>query len=282
MKMLLAFLFVFATSATAQQLPPAADTAFARALQLAGDNDTLSARRMLDSIASARGTSPLVRGEAGYLLSRLAPTPADRERMLGAFIIDNPFSPRLPTALYELGMLELDRSDRDRAAVHLARFLAAAPDDSARVSVSLVLGRLLLERGEVPRGCAVLLSGRSEVPEAAIELRNQFNFSASRCQGVDTTAKSDQAPSHDSLPAPRRSGAFTVQVAAYDTKSPADKLATTLRGHGLEARVVGTARPFRVRVGRYATRSEAEEASRQIDNVSKSKSIVVVVGPEEG
>lgn len=272
----------FSTAAVAQQLPPAADSAIGRAVRLAGENDTVSARRLLDSVASARGASPLVRGEAAYWQSRLAATPSDRERLLGALIVDNPFSPRVPKALYELGMLELERNDRDRAAVHLARFLSAAPGDSARVSVSLVLGRLLLERGELPRACAVLLAGRTEVPEGAIELRNQFNFSASRCEGVDTTARVDRPATSDSAPAPRRSGAFTVQVAAYDTRNAADKLATTLRGHGLEARVVGTAKPFRVRVGRYATRAEAEEASRQIDSVSKSKSIVVVVGPEEG
>ena len=49
----------------------------------------------------------------------------------------------------------------------------------------------------------------------------------------------------------------------------------------LEARVVGTTKPFRVRVGRYATRSEAEQASRDVDKVAKSRSIVVIVGPEE-
>ena len=79
----------------------------------------------------------------------------------------------------------------------------------------------------------------------------------------------------------RRTGAFTVQVAAYDTKRAADKLAATLKGQGLDARVIGKEKPFRVRVGRYATRGEAEEASRRVDRIAKSQSIVVVVGPEE-
>lgn len=269
-----------APAARGQQLPPAADSAVARALQMVATTDSAGGRKLLDSL-EAKGESPLVRGEASYQLVRLAAAAVDRERMLAGFVIDHPFSPRVATALYELGMLELGRNDRDRAVTHLSQFLSAAPVDSLRVGASLALGRLLLERGELPRACAVLLVGRSEVPDAAIELKNQFEFSAGRCQGVDTTSKIEQRPATDTVSAPRRTGAFTVQVAAYDTKPSAERLATTLRGQGLEARVIGTSKPFRVRVGRYATRAEAEAASRQVDTVAKSKSFVVIVGPEE-
>jgi hypothetical protein len=271
---------VVAATASAQQLPAPADSAIARALRLAGEKDSIGARRVLDSLATS-GESALVRGEAVYQQSRIASSAADRERILSGMVIDHPFSPRLPSALYDLGMLELARNDRDRAAVHLARYLStSSPPDSARIPAALELGRLLLERGDLPRGCATLLVGQAELPETAIEVKNQFRFSVSRCQGVDTAAKPPK-PEADSLPPPQRTGAFTVQVAAYDTKNGADRLATTLRGQGLEARVIGTSKPFRVRVGRYATRQEAEEASRRIDKIAKSKSLVVVVGPEE-
>jgi hypothetical protein len=282
MKRLALFLVLcFAGVVRGQQLPPTADSAVARALKLAEEKDSTVARRLLDSLATY-GESPLVRGEATYQLSRLAATDAERERILGTLIIDQPFSPRLPAALVGLGMLELARNDRDRAATHLARYLSVTvPPDSGRLAVSLALGRLLLERGDLPRGCAALLVGRSELPETAVELRNQFEFSVGRCQGVDTTTKVEVRPVVDTTPAPRRTGAYTVQVAAYDTKSAAEALAKTLRGHGLEARVVGTSKPFRVRVGRYATRSDAEQASREVDKAAKSRSIVVIVGPEE-
>jgi hypothetical protein len=264
-----------------QQLPPAADSALARAMKFAEENDSTSARRVLDSLATY-GELPLVRAEATYQRSRLAANSADRERILGTLVIDHPFSPRLPAALMGLGMLELARNDRDRAATHLARYLSvSAAPDSGRITAALALGRLLLERGDLPRGCAALLVGRSELPETAIELRNQFEFSIGRCVGVDTTTKVEARPVVDTTPAPRRTGAYTVQVAAYDTKAAAERLAATLRGHALEARVVGTSKPFRVRVGRYATRSEAEQASRDVDKAAKSRSIVVVVGPEE-
>ena len=264
----------------AQQLPLAADSVVARATKLVSQKDSTGARRLLDSLAS-KGESPLVRAEATYQLALIASS-ADRELALGGLVIDYPFSPRLPAALLALGNLELARNDRDRAALHLTRYLGAStPPDSGRIQASLALGRLLLERGDLPRGCAALLIGRSELSESALELRTQFDFSIGRCQGVDTTTRIEQKPVADAAPAPRRTGAFTVQVAAYDTKKAAESLATKLRGQGLEARVVGTAKPFRVRVGRYATRGEAEEASRRVDSIAKSSSIVVIVGPEE-
>src|SRR4051812_18065112 len=268
----------FAATASAQQLPPAVDSALARAAKLTSEKDSSGARKLLDSLAS-KGESPLVRAEATYRLSLIASSSADREIILSGLVVDYPFSPRVAPALRDLGTLELARNDRDRAALHLGRYLASSTQpDSGRIPASLALGRLLLERGDLPRGCAALLVGRSELPESSLELRTQFDFSIGRCQGVDTTAKPDPKPAPDTTPAPQRTGAFTVQIAAYDTKSGADRLATKLRGQGLEARVVGTAKPFRVRVGRYATRAEAEEASRRIDSVSKSNSIVVVVG----
>lgn len=282
MKRLIALAAVaFTTAAGAQQPSAGADSVLARAARLAEAKDSAGARKLLDSLAT-KGDTPLARGEATYQLSVLASSAAERESVLGGFIIDHPFSPRLPDALLTLGTLELARNDRDRAVVHLGRYLSAStPPDSGRLGASLALGRVLLERGELPRGCGVLLVGRSEVPEAALELRNQFDFSIGRCQGVDTTTKAEPRPAADTAPATNRTGAFTVQVAAYDTRNAAERLATTLRGQGLEARVIGTAKPFRVRVGRYATRDEAEDASRKVDRIAKSKSIVVVVGPEE-
>jgi cell division protein FtsN len=60
-----------------------------------------------------------------------------------------------------------------------------------------------------------------------------------------------------------RSG-YSVQVAAYTTKAQADKLVSTLTNRGYAARVDGSAAPFRVRIGRYATTAEAEDALRKI------------------
>lgn len=50
---------------------------------------------------------------------------------------------------------------------------------------------------------------------------------------------------------------YSVQVAAFPKQRDADALAQVLSQRGFSARVWGSAPPFRVRVGRYATREEA-------------------------
>jgi len=57
---------------------------------------------------------------------------------------------------------------------------------------------------------------------------------------------------------------YSVQVAAYSHKPDADKLAATLSKRGYSARVDGSVTPFRVRIGRYATENEAEDALKKI------------------
>lgn len=272
-------LAVAAGAANGQASPSSSvDPVIARAQQRAASGDSLAARMLLDSLLASKLDNAVSRAEVAYWLARLAATPADRERGLTTFIVDFPFSPRAGPALFELGMLELSHSDRERAAVHLTRFLASA-QDSNRTTASLALGRLLFDLGEASRACAVLLSGRSDVPQTAIELRNQFDFSASACRGVDTSAT--RQPVDTVATASRSVGEFTVQVAAYDAKAQADRLATRLRGQGLEARVIGKKKPFRVRVGHYMTHAEAYAALKRIDAIAKSNSFVVLIGPEE-
>ena len=75
--------------------------------------------------------------------------------------------------------------------------------------------------------------------------------------------------SHARSSAPSKAPGYTVQVAAYTTRAPADALAAKLTARGLPARVWGTTAPFRVRVGRYPTHAAAESAAADL----KSKQI---------
>jgi len=65
-------------------------------------------------------------------------------------------------------------------------------------------------------------------------------------------------------PTPSRGNGYSVQVAAYTRRAEADKLTSTLRKRGYATRVDGSVAPFRVRIGRYATEKEAEDALRKI------------------
>jgi cell division protein FtsN len=71
---------------------------------------------------------------------------------------------------------------------------------------------------------------------------------------------------------------YSVQVAAYNHKPDASKLAASLVKRGYAARVDGDTVPFRVRIGRYPTGGEAEKALAKIK--AKHMSGFVVRAPE--
>ena len=65
-------------------------------------------------------------------------------------------------------------------------------------------------------------------------------------------------------PAASSSGGWSVQVAAYNTRAEGEKFAATLEAKGYDARVDGTVKPFRVKIGRYSTAAEANAALAKI------------------
>jgi cell division protein FtsN len=77
---------------------------------------------------------------------------------------------------------------------------------------------------------------------------------------------------------PSRGNGYSVQVAAYNHKADAEKMTSSLTKRGYAARVDGSVAPFRVRVGRYGTEKEAEDALTRIK--AKHMDGFVVRAPE--
>ena len=90
-------------------------------------------------------------------------------------------------------------------------------------------------------------------------------------------AVAEKPAANRNTPASRGSG-YSVQVAAYTHKAEADKLASSLNKRGYSARVDGSVAPFRVRIGRYATERDAEDALKKLK--SKHMDGFVVRAPE--
>jgi cell division protein FtsN len=72
---------------------------------------------------------------------------------------------------------------------------------------------------------------------------------------------------------------YSVQVAAYKTRAEADKLMASLTKRGYPARVDADAAYFRVRIGRYSTSKDAEDALKRIK--AKQMDGFVVRAPEQ-
>lgn len=75
-----------------------------------------------------------------------------------------------------------------------------------------------------------------------------------------------------------KSGKWTVQIAAYQTKADANALVKRLSAKNVDAHIAGTKKPFRVQVGRYATRAEAAEALANLKKNGQKTGFVAEVG----
>jgi hypothetical protein len=69
---------------------------------------------------------------------------------------------------------------------------------------------------------------------------------------------------------------YTIQVAAYDTRPPAEQLVRKLATRNVKARVSGTSKPFRVRLEFYRTHREAADVAAAL----KARGIVGFVTQE--
>jgi cell division septation protein DedD len=273
---------------------PPDDSVVLRAKQLAEDGRPADGRRLIDSVLKVTPPETERYAEVLYWRAALAPTASDAERDYRRLLIESPLSARAEDALLQLAQLEQARGDRHGATDHLQRFMLSYGRSPARPRVAIWMVRLLFEQGpqQTARACEALRAGRDEVPADNAELRNQLEFYAPRCATAETAGPSPQTDSQpaprltpaEPLPTPARDTArretpatrpntsrpvarpvaaafYSVQVAAYDTLAQATRLARRLVSRGIEARVDGKAKPFRVRVGKFTTRAAAVKAA---------------------
>lgn len=255
--------------------------------------DTASTRRVADSVLA--GTpSPMAQAEALYWRGVLtAPRGAGRADLL-RIIIDHPSLKRAGDALYALAIDDLAAGDRSGARTRLSRVLRDHAGSASGVEAAVRLGQLLLDDGDLAGGCGAYDSALVYLPAESVERRNQVNYARRPCERLaeqpareksalagDTarspvtgSARDSAAPPAAMPPTPARSSPtpsprntrrpnaavpvvrWSAQVAAYTTRADADRVAERLKTRGFDVRVTSE-RPFRVRIGRYAVRSEA-------------------------
>jgi cell division septation protein DedD len=265
------------TDSAAKSRAPAAsgprDTLFLRARRLVAEGNGAAGRALVDSALAATADGTTEYATALYWRGALSSTAADAERDYRRIIVEYPFSPHSGDALLALAQLEMARGDRDPAIDHLQRFLLQRPNDPERVRAGIWLGRMLLEQNQPIKGCAVLLRTRASLGDTAVETRNQVDYYAARCAGVDTTpplvrpdtTRRQAPPRHDSArrspstqppagrdtlpskPRPRRDSAAVDSSRRKPTAPNAGAVAASASAR------------FTVQVAAYDTRQAAEQ-----------------------
>jgi cell division septation protein DedD len=172
-----------------------------------------------------------------------------------------------------------ERPARPRVSIWLVRLLFEQPDQASRGCEAVRLSRDAIPpenielRNQlevyVPRCAYAQAAAVAAQDTAAAEPAGDTARTAPPTDTVKASPPRDTAkaptrprptasqPTKTSAPAPAGKSVYSVQVAAYDSREAAVRMAELLGTRGLDARVDGTKQPFRVRVGRFATRAEA-------------------------
>ncbi len=265
-----------ATSAAAQ----VSTDIFARARRLVNDGDAKAGRALVDSVLAAASAGSPVYADALYWRGVLAEDGEAARTDLLRVAIEFPLSPRASEALLRLAQLEFTRGDRIAAQRHLDRLAREYPEAPSHAAGRYWAGRLLLEDAKPVEACVALRDARRLAATGDVELLNQIAYYARPCDAIEIGAKmrADSAVAGATRKAAEQraaaaKGKWSVQLAAYSNRSDALAVVKRLEARGVDARVTPT-KPWRVRVGYYATRAAAAAAARQF-STTRSKAIVV-------
>ncbi len=261
---------------------------FARARRLVNDGDAKAGRALVDSALAAAPAGSAAYADALYWRGVLAEDAEAMRTDLLRVAIEFPLSPRASDALLRLAQMEFTRGDRVSAQRYLDRLDRDHPDSPLRAAGRYWSGRILFEDSKPTEACVALRDARRLVAAGDVELINQIDYYARPCDAIEMNAKAradsiaaaaaaeataDSARKAADAKRAAAKGKWSVQVAAYGSKDDALALVKRLDKRGFDARVTPE-KPWRVRIGHYATRAEAADVAKQL-STKKSKAMVV-------
>ena len=111
-------------------------------------------------------------------------------------------------------------------------------------------GELRLQYAELGKACTGVV--------AATAPKTAANSASSNSASADNASLNNATPrTATTAGAVGQKGRYSVQLAAYNTRVEAEASVQRLLARGMDVRVDGDVKPFRVRTGYFATRAEA-------------------------
>ena len=243
-------LAVVAPPVAAQQFT---DSALTQAVRLVTEGQGDSARSLVRARLAATPRSdslyPEVLFAAGLVAEQL-------DSALGAFrrlSIEYSDSRWADDALLRFAQLTFASRDLPAAQRAADRLLADYPLSDVRAAAAYWAGRIRIEQGLIAEACPLLRQAENEAGED-VELANRARYYLQRCGASDTARAA----------APAARAAFAVQVAAVGTAAAADEIMQRVHAAGYEPRVVRDGGLFKVRVGQFRTRDDAQQAQADL------------------
>ncbi len=225
-------------------------------------------RRLLASLSPKDSLSP----EVLYAQGALSPDATTAATTLQRVVVEFSWSPWAANALLRLAQLHDAQGDPAQVLQTVDRLRRDYPDSPVRPRAAFVGAHAAFDLKDEGRGCALIQEALAGAGDD-LEFRNQVNFYATRCGTAPVPPSSAAAPpptpAAGANPAPDTTHhgppTYAVQVLAVKSAPQVDETLTRLKTMGFPYRVVrDTSGLFKVRVGRYATREEAQRALGQI------------------
>ena len=207
-------------------------------------------RQLLATLSAQDSIYPQVLFVQGGML---APDASTAATSLQRVVVEYGMSPWADDALLRLAQLFEAQNDPAGAVQAVERLRRDYPDSPVLPRAEFVGARAAFDLRDAARGCGYVRDALAGAGDD-VEFKNQVSFYAARC-----AVPNGATPAADSTPrgAPR----FAVQVFAGKSAPQVDEMLTRLKAMRYDAHVVRDSTGlFKVRVGRYATRDEAQRA----------------------
>lgn len=269
---LIVFLFIVPSF----HLTAQTDSRLVEALRLAQsgqvDSGRTIVRRMLATLSPVDSVYP----QALLAAAKIAPDASTVATNLNRIVLEYGSSPWADDALLLLTQLYFAQRDGPQTIQAAERLNRDYPESPLRARAGFWAARAYFELKNETRGCELIhqaLSGAGD----DVEFKNQVTFYAARCSAPTASTPPPAAPLAPPPPgapvdtasrAPSTAGTrtFAVQVLAVKSAAQVDDMLTRLKVMGFgDARVVrDTSGLFKVRVGRYITREEAQRVQQRL------------------
>ena len=246
------------------------DARLIEALRLAQSGQVDSGRAIVRRLLATLSPGDSVFPQALLAAAKIAPDAQTVSSNLNRIVVEYGAGPWADDALLLLTQLYFAQHDPAQTVEAAERLNRDYPDSPLRPRANFSAGRAYFELKNEARGCDLIRNALDGAGDD-VEFKNQVSFYASRCSPpatpvtTTTTATATPASPDTSSKVPSTPRAYAVQVLAVKSAAQVDDMLTRLKVMGFAARVVRDSTGFfKVRVGRYATREEAQRVQARL------------------
>jgi hypothetical protein len=251
------------------------DPRLVAAVRLAHDGMSDSARSVVGRLLAATEPTDSIYPEVLYTAGILAATERDRRLAFRRVIVDHGQSLWADDALFQLAQLDYASGNPEGTVRQTEQLIRDYPESPLHAGAALWGARAANDRRDPATGCRLADLGLAAAG-TDVELRNQLEFQRQRCRSLGamqaeavraasedsaTKARADSAAKARGEP-PRRAG-YYVQLSAVGTLAAANAEVARFRGAGFTAVIVKDGGLFKIRIGPYPNRGDADAALRR-------------------